>query len=75
MTIREKLEQREHHILSPHAAYSDASAGRDYPEEPCDLRPIYQRDRDRILHSKSFRRQKERHRFFWHRKVTITARE
>lgn len=52
------MEQREHHILSPYAAYSDASAGRDYPEEPCDLRPIYQRDRDRILHSKSFRRLK-----------------
>lgn len=58
MTIREKLEQREHGILSPFAAFSDASLGRDRPEEPCDLRPIYQRDRDRILHSKSFRRLK-----------------
>ena len=58
MTIREKLEQREHDILSPFAAFSDASQGRDDPDEPCDLRPIYQRDRDRILHSKSFRRLK-----------------
>ena len=58
MTIREQLEKREHDILSPYAAYSDASKGRDRWEEPCDLRPIYQRDRDRILHSKSFRRLK-----------------
>lgn len=58
MTIREQLEQREHDILSPYAAYSDDSIGRDRWEEPCDLRPIYQRDRDRILHSKSFRRLK-----------------
>lgn len=58
MTIREELEQREHKILSPRASFSDASKGRDVPEEPCDLRPAYQRDRDRILHSKSFRRLK-----------------
>lgn len=58
MTIREKLEKREHDILSPHAAFSDLSQGRDTYEEPCDLRPVYQRDRDRILHSKSFRRLK-----------------
>lgn len=58
MTIREKLEKREHAILSPYAAFSDCSKGRDVPEEPCDLRPVYQRDRDRILHTKSFRRLK-----------------
>lgn len=58
MTIREQLEKREHDILSPYAAFSDASCGRDIPEPPCDLRPVYQRDRDRILHSKSFRRLK-----------------
>ena len=58
MTIREKLEKREHDILSSHAAFSDESQGRDVWEEPCDLRPVYQRDRDRILHSKSFRRLK-----------------
>lgn len=58
MTIREKLEKREHSILSPHAAFSDQSQGRDVSEEQCDLRPVYQRDRDRILHSKSFRRLK-----------------
>jgi len=58
MTIRESLEKREHDILSPYAAFSDRSKGRDVHEEPCDLRPVYQRDRDRILHSKSFRRMK-----------------
>ncbi len=58
MTIREELEKREHDILSPYAAFSDQSRGRDVEEEPCDLRPVYQRDRDRILHSKSFRRLK-----------------
>ena len=56
MTIRENLEKREHDILSPYAAFSDESKGRDTYEEQCDLRPVYQRDRDRILHSKSFRR-------------------
>lgn len=58
MTIRENLEKREHDILSPYAAFSDQSQGRDKYEEPCDLRPVYQRDRDRILHAKSFRRLK-----------------
>ena len=58
MTIREELEAREHQILHPGASFSDASKGRDVPEEPCDIRPVYQRDRDRILHSKSFRRLK-----------------
>ena len=58
MTIREQLEEREHKILSPFAAYSDESRGRDRYEEACDIRPVYQRDRDRILHSKSFRRMK-----------------
>ena len=55
-TIREEIEKREHEILSPYAAFSDESSGRDIDEPPCDLRPIYQRDRDRILHCKSFRR-------------------
>ena len=58
MTIREQLEKREHDILSPYASYSDESQGRERFEEPCDLRPVFQRDRDRILHSKAFRRMK-----------------
>ena len=56
MTLREEFEKREHDIFHPYAAFSDQSA--DTPEEPCDLRTIYQRDRDRILHSKAFRRLK-----------------
>ena len=58
MTLREEFEHREHDIFSPFAAFSDMSQGRDRFEEPCDLRPVYQRDRDRILHSKAFRRLK-----------------
>lgn len=64
LTIRQKLELREHEILSPYAAFSDKSQGRDYEEPPCDIRPIYQRDRDRILHSKAFRRLKHKTQVF-----------
>ena len=58
MTIREKVEQREHEYLNEKAAFSDRTLGRDVEEEKCDIRPEYQRDRDRILHSKAFRRLK-----------------
>lgn len=56
MTIRESMELREKENLSPYAALSMNSKGRDRKEAECDIRPVYQRDRDRILHSKSFRR-------------------
>lgn len=58
LNIRQKLERQEHAYLSQYAAFSDSSVGRDVYEEPCDIRPVYQRDRDRILHSKAFRRLK-----------------
>jgi len=64
MNIREMLEKREHEILSPFAAFSDESMGRDREEAPCDIRPVYQRDRDRILHSKAFRRLKHKTQVF-----------
>ena len=56
MNTRELIEKREHEILTVYAAKSDESKGRRDPEDPCDIRTDYQRDRDRIIHSKSFRR-------------------
>ncbi|MBQ7341109.1 MAG: deoxyguanosinetriphosphate triphosphohydrolase [Oscillospiraceae bacterium] len=58
MNIREELERQERERLSPKAAFSDESKGRLYPEEPKenDVRTVYQRDTDKIVHSKSFRR-------------------
>ncbi|NLC32127.1 MAG: deoxyguanosinetriphosphate triphosphohydrolase [Clostridiales bacterium] len=56
MNIREFLEQREEMGLSQYAAKSSQSRGREYPASSCEMRTEYQRDRDRIIHSKSFRR-------------------
>ena len=64
MTIRERTEQWESEYLSPYAALSRDSRGRDVYEPPCDIRPVYQRDRDRILHCKSFRRLKHKTQVF-----------
>ena len=58
MTIREELEKLEHQHLNPLAAFADESKGRLRPEEhrDTDVRTCYQRDVDRIVHSKAFRR-------------------
>lgn len=64
MNIREEQEKREHLILSPYASFSDESRGRDREEEPCPMRTIYQRDRDRIIHCKAFRRLKHKTQVF-----------
>lgn len=64
MSIRENLENREKEYLSPYATLSMHSKGRSRTEEQCDIRPVFQRDRDRILHSKSFRRLKDKTQVF-----------
>ena len=58
MRLRHELEKLEESLLSPFAAMSGKSRGRERFEEPCDVRTVFQRDRDRILHSKAFRRLK-----------------
>ena len=50
---REKLE---HLIIGPYGQLAENSKGRLHPEEECEIRTCYQRDIDRITHSKSFRR-------------------
>ena len=64
MTVRENLEQWEKIYLSPYATLSMNSKGRAREEEQCDIRPVFQRDRDRIIHSKSFRRLKDKTQVF-----------
>jgi dGTPase len=64
MLIRENLEQWEKDYLSPYAALSVNSKGRLKDEEQCDIRPVFQRDRDRIIHCKSFRRLKDKTQVF-----------
>jgi dGTPase len=64
-SIREALEQREHETLAPQAARSAASRGRLHPEPEDDVRPAFQHDRDRIIHSKAFRRLKHKTQVFF----------
>lgn len=64
MTIRETMEQWEEEHLSPYAAKSRNSKGRQRAEEECDIRPVFQRDRDRIIHCKAFRRLKDKTQVF-----------
>ncbi len=64
MDIREHSEQMEKQYLSPYAQLSSRTKGRKKPEVKCEIRTDYQRDRDRIIHSKSFRRLKHKTQVF-----------
>lgn len=64
MTIREQLEEREYDYLSVYATRSRESRGREKKETECDIRPVFQRDRDRILHCKAFRRLRQKTQVF-----------
>jgi dGTPase len=64
-SIREALEQRERETLAPQAAHSVDSRGRLHPEPEDDVRPAFQHDRDRIIHSKAFRRLKHKTQVFF----------
>jgi dGTPase len=65
VTLREQLESREREILAPQAAKSAASRGRLHPEGEDEVRPAFQRDRDRIIHCKAFRRLKHKTQVFF----------
>jgi len=64
-SIRQQLEKREHEILAPAAAKSDGTKGRVRPEPEDPIRPAFQRDRDRIIHCKAFRRLKHKTQVFF----------
>ena len=64
MNVREQTQQIERLTLAPWASFSDASRGRARPEPQDPIRPAYQRDRDRIIHCKAFRRLKQKTQVF-----------
>ena len=61
---RLEREQLEHQLIGPYGVLSEASRGRLHPEPECDIRPCFQRDIDRITHSKAFRRLKHKTQVF-----------
>jgi dGTPase len=64
MSIREEIEEREREYLSPYACLSSNTKGRVRPEEECTIRSAFQRDRNRIVYSKAYRRLKHKTQVF-----------
>ena len=64
MDVRTRTEEIERLTLAPWATFSDESRGRQRPEEQDLIRPVFQRDRDRVLHCKAFRRLKQKTQVF-----------
>lgn len=64
MNVREQLEAQERTLLAPYACLSTQSRGRERPIEPCPVRTCFQRDVDRIVHCKAFRRLKHKTQVF-----------
>ena len=64
MDVRQRTEEIERLTLAPWATFSDASRGRARPEEQDPIRPVFQRDRDRVIHCKAFRRLKQKTQVF-----------
>ena len=64
MLIRQEYELTEEKILSPYASYSSQSKGRMFSEPQCEVRTCFQRDKDRIIYSKAFRRLKHKTQVF-----------
>ena len=62
--VRKRIEAAEHLTLCENATFADESKGRSHPEEECDLRPCFPRDRDRIIHCKAFSRLKHKAQVF-----------
>lgn len=60
LNIKEQLLAREHFMLAPYATFSDKSKGRDREEDECPIRTCFQRDRDRIIHSNAWQREKDK---------------
>ena len=64
MDVRTRTEEIERLTLTPWATFSNESRGRQRPEEQDPIRPVFQRDRDRVLHCKAFRRLKQKTQVF-----------
>ena len=64
MDVRQRAEEIERLTFAPWASFSDASRGRARPEPQDPIRPVFQRDRDRVIHCKAFRRLKQKTQVF-----------